>query len=197
MKAPMYRGNFASFVLLGLLSCCAHSPPAAAQCEPEKSPDNSKPTKGSGPVTLRYAWQPNTKYKYRVTIEAELPDRKLTFKGTSIYHVRDVQGGQCTLLQSGSLQKNEVMKPQARSSVPRFPGGFPQHLAFAGRHFVPPHLRTVRNPGHELTINERGAVLKIVGENSLPLLLGDLALLPIEPLPEKREKSWTARMASS
>ena len=145
-----------------------------------------------------YAWQPNTKYKYRVTIEAELPDRKLTFKGTSIYHVRDVQGGQCTLLQSGSLQKNEVMKPQARSSVPRFPGGFPQHLAFAGRHFVPPHLRTVRNPGHELTINERGAVLKIVGENSLPLLLGDLRASADRALTrETREVMDGGRMASS
>ena len=41
-----------------------------------------------------------------------------------------------------------------------------------------------------MTLDDRGKVLKLDGENSLPLLLGDLALLVIEPLPEKREKTW-------
>ena len=191
MKSAGRHKHHRALVMFTIVLCVALVRSVSAQCEPEKPADDDKPAKTKGRRGVaRYDWQPNTSYMYEVTINAQLPDRKLTYKGMSTLRVREVSNGQCTLVQSGALQKNEQMKPQARANTPGLPPGFPHHFSHAGRHMHGPPGRMVREPAHELTFDDRGTLLKMQGNNSLPLLLGDLATFMIEPLPEKRERAW-------
>ncbi len=142
-------------------------------------------------VDLAYDWKPNQEYHYEVAIEAQLPDRKQTYQGTSIYRVRNGTAGQVTLVHVGALQKNEVLSPAARSQT----SGGARGMRHAIPHSTPrPNTWASRGRGtstaHEVTINQRGGVLQMTGENPMPLLLGDLAMLVIEPLAETRERDW-------
>jgi hypothetical protein len=161
--------------------------PARSQCVPTEEKPSTADKKAAAKLELRYGWQPKERYQYEVTIEAQLPDRKQTYKGMSTYQVREADQGRFTLVHTGTLQKNEAMKPQARASGPR---GIPHHVPQLPHHFAGPHFGMSRQANHEVTLDQQGKILSLAGENSLPLLLGDLALLVIEPLPERRERTW-------
>ena len=89
-----------------------------AQCVPtEEKPPSSAEKRAAAKLDLRHAWEPKAKYQYEVLIEAQLPDRKLTFQGMSVYQVQQADDGRFTLVHTGGLQKNEAMKPQPHPPV--------------------------------------------------------------------------------
>ena len=162
-------------------------------CVPTGRKKSQQPTRRPRQNSIfRYDWQPDQEYQYEVSVEAELPDRKLTYKGMSTYRVRAADNGQFVLTHRGSLHQNEMMKPQRRAATPR--GGSRGLAHRPPHHMGGPHYAMPQFAEHEVTIDERGKVLKLSGTTSLPLMLGDLALLVIEPLPETAASApgkWT------
>jgi hypothetical protein len=185
--AQSYAGIGRTFLLCALVSCgCPRL--GRCQCVPTEGKVPAADKKAAAKLDLRYAWQPNQDYQYEVSVDAELPDRKLTYKGFSTYRVHSAENGQFVLVHKGSLQQHEVMKPQARAAMPR---GSSRGLAHRPPHHLPgSHYAMPRFADHEVTIDQHGKILKLSGTTAMPLLLGDLALLVIEPLPEKRERQW-------
>ncbi|MBI2827590.1 MAG: HEAT repeat domain-containing protein [Planctomycetia bacterium] len=176
--AHLVRASLCLFAVLAVVA------PLAAQCVPVggKPGADKAANKAAAKLKpeLRYGFQPDKEYQYDVHVEADLPDVKQTLTGRSSYRVRSVGKGQFTLQHFGGLQTMEIPKQNNRFRpgirAPRF-GHMP---GFAMPRFTP----------HELAIDEHGNILKLSGQTQLPLLLGDLALLAIEPLPKGRESGW-------
>ena len=188
MNAALSYSGIARTLLLSALLWCACPESGTCQCVPTEGKVTAADKKAAAKLNLRYDWQPDQEYQYEVSVEAELPDRKLIYKGMSTYRVRTADNGQFVLTHRGSLHQNEMMKPQARAATPR--GGSRGLAHRPPHHMGGPHYAMPQFAEHEVTIDERGKVLKLSGTTSLPLMLGDLALLVIEPLPEKRERTW-------
>jgi len=159
----------AALSLLGraLLATCF----VAAFCSPTwAAPDDQS--------ALKYAWKTGDEHAFKVDITIETDDDTETHSGMPAYRVVSSDDSGIKLQFSGGVIKTN--RPKVRpGAFPRFPG--PPSFPRAG---FGPTARTV-------TINDRGKVITEEGESQLPYLLGDLAVMPLIPLPKGSEKSWT------
>ena len=125
-------------------------------------------------AALRYGWKPGETYVYGVRVDYDAGDERIALEGSSIYRVKaaDPQAGEATLAHRGWLVRRRGPKDPKR-------GGDVQVQAPGGPTNV------------EFQIDDAGDVDDEF-KGGLPVpLLGDLALLPIAPLPEPGEDRWT------
>ncbi|MEZ6064325.1 MAG: HEAT repeat domain-containing protein [Planctomycetaceae bacterium] len=143
---------------------------------------------GVEPVTLRYKWEEGATHHYRVTIVIDRGDEVETKSGTPLLQVKKAgQDGSVVQFQQTSLGTSVKLKQQRQIGLrppfrppaipaPPFPGSF---------------------VGHELTLDDRGRVISARGESQLPMLLGNLSQLLIEPMPAEAVTTWTDKQNTS
>ena len=147
---------------------------------------------------LRYQFQPDQKFTYEVNIVADLPTTVETLKGHISYTVKSA-GEPSTVGYSGGLKKTTKKKanhPDNQRRPSRGPfgfGGFPSPAPMP--HFDPFTRRVSPYQGLEqktntLEINSQGEIVSLTGTSQLPYVIGNLSLLPFEPLDEDGSKQW-------
>ncbi|MBN1589017.1 MAG: hypothetical protein JW888_05850 [Pirellulales bacterium] len=143
----------------------------------------------SGP--LRYRPKQDTTIAYEVEITAPIASTIETYKGTISYEV--AAADQLLKLKfSGGLGKSTKRKPGASPDRGMFgPPAFPPmgRMGPFGGPRMPSGVGMQRT--NLLTLTPRGEIRTLQGESQLPFVIGNLSLLPFEPLPEKNQKTWT------
>ncbi len=134
---------------------------------------------------LRYQLQSGQKFSYRFDITVDAPDAVTSYKGITNYTVQSASGDQVRLLYQGGL--NESSQPKdigMRGGFPRFPE--PPMMPFGRPTFAGKTMTQ-----NTITLSTRGQVLAMEGDSQLPYLIGNVSLLPFEPLPEDEQPQWT------
>ncbi len=135
--------------------------------------------------TLRYQLQNGQKFSYRIEITVDTPDSVTSYKGVTHYTVQSSSEDQIRLLYQGGLMESEQPKTRGpQSGFPRFPE--PPRFPFDRPTFAGKTPTT-----NQITMSTRGQVLAIEGDSQLPFLIGNVSLLPFEPLPESDQNQWT------
>lgn len=131
---------------------------------------------------IRYAWQANQKYAYKVEIQATKSDETETLWGTPLFTVKSVA-------KDGAVVHitNERLASKTERKQGAFPGIRPPRIPPPPRIGPPGSINVV---GHELTLDARGRVVKERGDSRVGFLLGDLQELILPQFPEKADKSW-------
>jgi hypothetical protein len=148
---------------------------------------SNRPLLAQGDVPLRYDWQADQVFAYRVKVVVDLPDKTETFQGTMHYAVKSVADDNSLVTFRGGLPKSTKSKATSR------PRGFGP---FAGRFGPPPspfsrsNFRGSEQTTNEFTISPMGRVTSMKGDSQLPYLIGNISLLPFEPLPESSQRQW-------
>ena len=145
--------------------------------------------------TLRYDWKPDQTFAYRTTIVVEMPDKIDTYQGVTTYTVKSVEKENRLVVYQGGLAKTSKAKETERPrgfGPPRFgfPGGPPS--PFSRNNF-----RGTDQTTNEITISPVGNVSQLKGDSQLPYLLGNVSLLPFEPLPGTALKEWKNESGTS
>lgn len=129
---------------------------------------------------LRYSLKQGDSFVFRAEVRAEGGDQTTILSGYPEVRVQSVDAkGTKLLIPNPSLLERTERKPGARPGIriPRFPS-----------------MRMPRGPvfnGHEVTLDERGRVVNERGGSQISYMLGDIAGLLFEPLPEKPEATWS------
>lgn len=123
------------------------------------------------PPLLRYGWQANQTYAFKVEIVASNKDSKETLSGMPQFAVKSVAKDNVQIQISGENLASR--RESAGIRAPRFP-----------------RFGTLGASGHQITLDLRGRIVKESGDSRLPYLLGDLQELILPQLPEKAEKTW-------
>jgi hypothetical protein len=152
---------------------------------------------------LRYSVMPDKVIAYSVTITAETPSSVETMKGIIAYTGKGVDGEKMVLEYRGGLTKSTKTKvsqsgpPRGRGpgGPPRGPGGPRGPRGFGGPPiprgpFDRPDFRGLTQTTSTMVVAPTGDVEKMTGDSQLPYVLGNLALLPFEPLPETEQERW-------
>jgi hypothetical protein len=162
-------------------------PPAKAA---EEAHAGAKPPPGPDlTVPLRYRWNGGGAFVYKVRVEADEADCRVVWEGNCTYTVtRNARRGvpapaaaraeTFTVTADGELSR----KREPREGVP-FPRGPEALMPMLPRPALPAEERD------EVEMDASGRVLNKVGGAPLPLLLGDLSQLVIDPLPEPGQKA--------
>jgi S1-C subfamily serine protease/HEAT repeat protein len=129
-----------------------------------------KPATRSSAVELHYGWKPGETYVYAVQIMIDAGKVVTTLSGSSIYKAKSADANAIMLAHRGWLTTRRRTKdgsppPNGAVNAPQSPSEV------------------------ELTISPKGDVVNSTGSSPVPLL-GDLALLVIEPFPDAQEASW-------
>jgi hypothetical protein len=130
---------------------------------------------------LRYSWKAGDEHVFQATITVDMDDKQDTISGMPTYKVVEADEDVTKIQFIGGATTHS--QPKAR------PGAFPGFPRLPPR---PPFPRPGL-PGlgqRTLSINDRGRLIAEEGNTPLPYLLGDLAHLPLVPLPRGAEKSW-------
>jgi hypothetical protein len=155
--------------------------PARAQARPPARPDLAVP--------LRYRWDGGGEHVYAVRVEADEADFRDVWEGNYTYTVarRDpprfpapaAAGAETfTVTARGALSRKR--EPRAGAFFPPAALMPPEGPLFPGL----PGLALPAEERDEVQMDASGRVLDKVGGTALPLLLGDVARLVIDPLPE-------------
>ena len=142
---------------------------------------------------LRYDWQVGQTFAYEAKIAVDLPDRVETYQGTIQYTVNSVEADNRQVTYQGGLPKSTKTKGSGRPGfgpMLRPPG--PPPSPFSRSNF-----RGSEQTTNELTISSRGAVVGIQGDSQLPYLIGNVSLLPFEPLPDAAQPKWDVTIGAS
>ncbi len=132
---------------------------------------------------LRYRWTPGQSLGYSVQVEAH-DDRGIeTRHGHVHYAVREVDDGRAMLAVHGST--HGVRRPHPGAA----PSFGPPQMEF----FAPFDHGGARGFWEErtLTVNTQGGIESVRGGTPLPFGLGDLARLPLLPIPLDSARTWT------
>ncbi len=127
---------------------------------------------------LKYRFENGKQYGYRVKIEADYGDYFETYSGVAVLKTEQANVDGMKLALHGSLSSTTKAKSSRTILIPSFPRHFSPFSGFGGR-------------GHRITINGQGEVVSSEGGMQLPFLLGNLALLMIEPLPASPSATWS------
>jgi hypothetical protein len=146
---------------------------------------------------LRYDWQVGQVFAYRAKIVVDLPDKVETYQGTIQYTVKSVEQDHRAVTYQGGLPQSTKPKSTGRPGLPpRFGPGFrppiPPLSPFSRSNF-----RGSEQTTSEITLSARGAVTHMKGDSHLPYLLGNVSLLPFEPLPEAAQQQWQVTSGAS
>lgn len=140
--------------------------------------------------SLRYASEKGQIFTYDFDIEVENPSLTTKYTGSTTYVVDSLDDQQLSLTYQGGLVESVKRKDSSTGfpafpsvSIPRIPIGGPfGETKFKGR----------TQTTNQITMSRLGKVIEMGGDSQLPFLLGNLSLLPFEPLPEEGDESWTA-----
>lgn len=131
---------------------------------------------------LNYTIQPETIVPYKVSIRAEQPSFTDTMDGMIAFTGKSITPDGFSATYTGQL----LRKQQSRSngfrrgfSRPPMPNMF-HGVAFGG----------LSRASHDMTVGLKGNILKLSGQSQIPYLLGNLSILPFEPLPKGTKKHW-------
>jgi S1-C subfamily serine protease len=141
----------------------AETPSAAA--DPLEGPGGAK----DPPPALSYGFRPGQAYAYSLEVTIDNGNGRVVLSGSSVYRVKGVDADGITMTHNGRITTTKKGKDGKA-----LPGGVNG----------PEPTREV-----ELKIDDKGYVLKASGSSPLPLL-GDFAMLIIEPLPDDVTASW-------
>jgi len=174
----------ATFVFASLVASSAFSP---AWCQ--------------APGKLRYQGQQGQTYAYDIKITAETDDYTEQFQGVVSFKFNSVDDELLKVTYHGGLKKTRKSKPKPRSGRPRFgpfgPGFGPHIPRPPFGPFSSTPFKGTTTTTNELTLTPRGRILNMKGDSQLPYLLGNVALMVFEPLPEAAEPSWTVNLGVS
>jgi HEAT repeat protein len=120
---------------------------------------------------LHYAWKPGETYVYAVHVAIDGGNLEILFDGSSVYKVRSANEKEITLGHRGWL----TTRKRSKDGTP-----------VSGEGAIGPNGNP---PWSELTIDSKGNLVNASGSHPLPML-GDLAMLVIEPFPEGAEAAW-------
>jgi S1-C subfamily serine protease/HEAT repeat protein len=144
---------------------------SVASSEPAEpgNPTAGGPVNRSGAPTLVYAWKLGQTYVYSFDMSLDAGTAVVVLKGNSIYRVKAVDAEGITLGHRGwyttTLRGKDGKVPPGGSNAPK-------------------SIAEI-----ELKIDPQGEVLKASGSSPLSLL-GDFAMLLIEPLPDDPQRTW-------
>jgi len=147
------------------------------------------------PAPLRYDWQPAQAFAYRVKIEVDLPTKTETYQGTIHFTVKSADGDSRSVTYQGGLTQATNWKESAgsRGAGPRFgPPRMPPPSPFSRSSF-----RGTEQTTNEITLSPTGAVKQMKGDSQLPYLLGNVSVLPFEPLPQPGQRQWKVLSGAS
>ncbi len=149
---------------LELAIAAAKDPGAVAKGGP---PGTASRDEGVG--GLQYGWKPGQTYVYAVELSIEAGSLTVNLEGTSIYRAKsdDEEGV--------SFRHQSWVTMRIRDKAGRLTAG-----GMSG-----PSIKS----GAELKVDRSGNVLSASGATPVPLL-GDLALLVIEPFPDSPQATW-------
>ncbi|MCA9050741.1 MAG: hypothetical protein KDA89_18510, partial [Planctomycetaceae bacterium] len=145
---------------------------------------------------LRYAVKPGQVVPYRMTITVKTPSALETMKGVIVYTGRKSDGQTLTVGFAGGLSKS--VKSSAPAGPP-FRGGFrgPGGPPIPRGPFDQPDFRGLVPSQSTLVLTSTGEIESMQGDTQLPWLLGNLSLLPFEPLPVEDVREWKSGNALS
>ncbi len=139
--------------------------------------------------TLQYGKNQGQKFTYDFDIEADSPGQIIKYKGTTQYTIDSMSDEQIKVAFQGGLQES-VMTKGSNSNFPKIPIG-PIFSPGNGAIFSNANFMGRNQTMNRITMTRRGRVLAMEGDSQLPFLLGNLSLLPFEPLPDNDEVKWT------
>ena len=145
---------------------------------------------------LRYDWQVGQVFAYETKVVVDLPDVVETYQGTIRYTVDSVDQDNRQVTYQGGLPKSTKTKARTtgRSRIPFGPGFRPP---MPRSPFSRSNFRGSEQATNHITLSSRGEVVGMKGDSHLPYLLGNVSLLPFEPLPETAQPQWQATTSAS
>jgi serine/threonine protein kinase len=153
--------------------------------DPPSKVENRKPRNDNSPAALRYRWKAGEKYIYSVRLTAERGDGLEIADGSCSYQVRSAGAEGFTLAYGGSLFPYR----RSRQGLP-MPAGILTPILFS-------RFSDIGLPGGiqqgQITVDPLGNCLEAGGQDHLPVVLGNLSVLAIEPLAPEGKKTWKAR----
>ncbi len=158
----------------GTPSPVPEAPAATVAAEPAEMP-------------LRYDWQVGQTFAYNAKVVIELPDRTETYQGMIQYTVNSVERDNRRITYQGGLANSTRWKSEGRPSrrFPPFRPPGPPRGPFSRSDF-----RGSEQTTNEITISSTGNIVSIKGDSHLPYLIGNVSLLPFEPLPDPMASQW-------
>ncbi|GAA5506964.1 hypothetical protein Rcae01_02417 [Novipirellula caenicola] len=138
--------------------------------------------------TLRYQPDPGTKFAYRFEISVDGGSETTHYKGITKYEVESRNKDQIQLTYRGGLSESKSYKNVDRGR--RGPFGFRSFPPSIPSPFSRPAFAGKTQTTNQITLSSRGEVIKLVRDSQLPFLLGNVSLIPFEPLPETEEREW-------
>jgi serine/threonine-protein kinase len=152
---------------------------------PPPQTENHKSQPDAGPASLRYGWKKGEKYIYWVQFTADRGDGLEAAQGSCSYQVGSAGPEGYSLTYTGMFFATR----NSPHGVP-VPAGFLTPTLF-GR-FAGIGLPGMFHQG-KITIDPVGNCQGAGGQDHLPVVLGNLAQLVIEPLSPEGKKTWKAR----
>lgn len=150
---------------------------------------------GAQTTPLRYDWQPAQGFAYHVKILVDLPTKTETYQGTIHFTVKATDADSRSVTYQGGLTQATSWKEPAssRGVGPRFgPPRMPPPSPFSRSSF-----RGTEQTSNEITLSPSGEVKQMKGDSQLPYLLGNVSLLPFEPLPPPGQRQWEMHSGAS
>ncbi|MEM8670824.1 MAG: SHD1 domain-containing protein [Planctomycetota bacterium] len=139
--------------------------------------------------TLEYRWQSGQKFSYEIEIVIDTDAEKITYKGMTHYSVGSVSGNQAVVTYRGGLRESKQSKARRSRGIP-FGGPFGA-MSRPLSPFSRPTFAGRSQTTNKITLSTLGEVLAMEGDSQLPYLLGNVSLLPFEPLPERQQSAWS------
>ncbi|SMP69104.1 SLA1 homology domain 1, SHD1 [Neorhodopirellula lusitana] len=140
--------------------------------------------------SLQYDWQTGQKFSYRFDISVESVGSTTSYKGMTHYTVGAVGPDQLKVNYKGGLQ--ESTKRKSSSGRSRGFGGFGPMPPRIPSPFSRPTFAGKTQTTNKITISPQGSVIAMEGSSQLPYLLGNVSLIPFEPLPASERQEWVS-----
>ncbi len=140
---------------------------------------------------LCYSWQPGKKFSYEVTVTVDSPTAVITYKGMTHYTVDSVAGDQIRVVYRGGLSESNKLNIASSPGSPFGRGSFNPGPPMGFRSmFEKPEFAGKVQTTNTISMTNYGSILSMEGDSQLPFLLGNVSLLPFEPLPNEPRKDW-------
>jgi hypothetical protein len=140
---------------------------------------------------LRYDWQSAQVFAYEITITVDLPDAVETFRGLTTYRVDSVDGDNRNVTYQGGLIKDSKKKDTGRrQGFDPFGGGGGGFGGGPASPFARNNFRGTEQTTNSITLSPYGGFQRMEGDSQIPYLVGNISLLPFEPLPNPPAKQW-------
>lgn len=149
-----------------------------APVEPQSTAPAAKPADlAAAAKKLHYAWKKDRTFTYHVRLIGERGNDTENRSGNVTYRVKSTQFSETQLAMTSDLKYANILRSRRYTLLPDGHVGFVSDVD---------KRRETR-----VRIDSHGRILESRGEAPLPYLLGDLAELIVEPLPQTEEVSWT------